>query len=50
MFLVADCYLVSLVNRAFGPVWIKLLNVVFLAVQLTSYLLLAVSNPGVALE
>jgi hypothetical protein len=48
-FLVADYFLIVMVNSAFDIIWIKLLNVVFALAQLFSYLLVAVSNPGIEL-
>lgn len=46
----ADYYLIGLVNAAFENIFIKIINFIFVAAQLLSYLLIAVSNPGVALE
>lgn len=43
-------FLIVEVNAAFDSLWFKVLNGVFVVVQLLSYLNIAVSNPGIVLE
>jgi uncharacterized membrane protein len=38
-----------MVNEAFDKFWIKILNVVIVITQQLSYLMVGVSNPGIAL-
>lgn len=49
-FLAAGVFLIVEVNAAFDSLWFKVLNGVFVVVQLLSYLNIAVSNPGIVLE
>ena len=49
MFAVAGFILTSMVNEAFDKLWIKILNIIVVFTQQLSYLMVGLSNPGVAL-
>jgi hypothetical protein len=48
--LIADIFLVNFVNDAFEKFWVKAFNISFAGLQLISYLLVGVSNPGIVLQ
>jgi len=49
VFAVAGFFLTAMVNEAFDELWIKILNVLVVLTQQLSYLMVGLSNPGVAL-
>jgi len=49
VFAVAGFILTSMVNEAFDKLWIKILNIIVVFTQQLSYLMVGLSNPGVAL-
>jgi hypothetical protein len=49
-FLAAGVFLIVEVNAAFESLWFKVLNCLFVLLQLLCYLNIAVSNPGIVLE
>jgi uncharacterized membrane protein len=48
VFAVAGFILTSMVNEAFDKLWIKILNIIVVFTQQLSYLMVGLSNPGVA--